>query len=192
MASPTNDISLNEGLYRFGGMFGYAVIDGHIRAEITELSATVEIARIDVPLVGSTRLGHKAGRETREGTFRVQKIDSHWENEVYKYLSQNLATRRANRGTAAGAMRPFNIQVWLDDPDTLDKEVWTLKGCMIWRMPLGFSIGDDLLDREFPFTWEEEVPDSTFEITHPTAANPVNGFPQITSLHSTNLTPPTA
>lgn len=176
------DISLNEGMYRFGGMFGYVAIDGHIRAEITELSATVEIARIDVPLVGSTRLGHKAGRESREGTFRVQKIDTYWENEVYKYLSQNLATRRAQRGTADGAMRPFDIQVYLDDPDALGREVWTLKGCLIWRMPLGFSIGDDLLDREFPFTWETETPEETFRVDLPAVANSANGFPTITPL----------
>lgn len=170
------DISLNQGLYRFGGMFGYIKIDGNIRAEITELSATVEIARIDVPLVGSTRLGHKPGRETREGTFRVQKIDGHWENEVYKYLTQNLQDRRDKRGTADGtAMRPFDIEVWLDDPDALGVEAWKLLGCMIWRLPLGFSIGDDLLDREFPFTWEQEMPLELFRATQ--ATNPVNKFP---------------
>src|SRR4051812_33862943 len=110
------DISLNEGLYRFGGQFGYVMIGGEIRAEITEISATGEVNRIGVPRGGPTRRGFKPGREMREGTFRVQKIDGFWEKEIYQYLSQDLATRRANRGTAAGAMRPFSLQIWLDDP----------------------------------------------------------------------------
>lgn len=174
------DISYNEGLYRFGGMYGYVVVDGTVRAEITELQATVEVARIDVPLVGTTRLGHKPGRESREGTFRIQKIDTFWEKQVYAYLSQNLKTRRDNRGTAAGAMRPFDVQVWVNDPDALDQEVWTLKGCLLWRMQLGFSIGDDMLDREFPFTWEYESPESAFTINKPMTKNPQTGFPQTT------------
>lgn len=178
------NISLNEGLYRFSGMFGYVKVGQDIRAEITELSGAVEVARIDVPLVGSTRLGHKAGRETREGTFRVQKIDTFWETEVHKYLSQSLQTRRNNRGTAAGAMRPFDIEVWIDDPDALGVEAWKLQGCILWRMPLGFSIGDDLLDREFPFTWESEVQLETFKAL-PTGTNPNNGFPAIEKLATT-------
>lgn len=174
-----NNIALNEALYRIGGQYGYVITDdGHVRAEITEIQGTVEINRIEVPIVGSTRQGFKPGREMREGTFQVQKIDSFWEMQVYRYLSQNLQQRRDRRGTAEGAMRPFKMVIHLDDPDALGEEVWQLDGCLLWRLPLGFSIGDDLVGREFPFTWEQETPLSAFQaISNQT--NPANGFPAV-------------
>lgn len=179
------DYSLNEGLYRFGGMYGYVIRDGFVRAEITELTGTVEIARIEVPLVGTTRMGNKPGRETRNGTMRMQKIDGYWENEVYKFLSQSLADRRRARGTAEARMRPFNIQVWLDDPDALGAEVWQLEGCLLWQMPLGFNIGTDILELEFPFTWEKETPLNLFAANHGADRNRDTGWPTIETLYST-------
>lgn len=185
------DISLNEGLYRFGGQYGYVVIDSHVRAEVVEITGTIEVGRIEVPLVNQTRLGFKPGRETREGTFRIQKIDTFWEQEVFAFLNQNLQERRAARGTAAGAQRPFDLQIWLDDPDALGAEVWQLSGCLLWRLPLGFSITDDLLDREFPFTWEKEEPLKAFHINHPQTKNPETGQPTITVDVNTDLVNPT-
>lgn len=181
----------SEGLYRFGGQHGYVVINNFIRAEVVELSATVEINRIEIPLVGTTRQGHKPGRETREGTFRVQKIDTYWERYVYQFLDQSLAVRRANRGTSKALQRPFNIHVWLDDPDALGAEVWELSGALLWRLPLGFSITDDILEREYPFTWEHERPLKAFEINHPLVNNPDTGFPTVAVKENTDLTSPT-
>jgi hypothetical protein len=40
-----------------------------------------------------------------------------------------------------------------------------LENCQIWRMPLGFSITDDIIDREFPLTWENERPLDAFSVT---------------------------
>lgn len=172
------DISLNEGLYRIGGMYGNVMRDGKVLAEVTEITATVEINRIEIPLVGSTRQGYKPGRESREGTFRVQKIDTYWELEVYKFFSQSLADRRAKRGTAEGAQRPFQLQINLDDPDSLGLESWQLNGCLLWRMPIGFSITDDLIDREFPFTWETETPLSAYHMDRQ-GKNDATGFPAV-------------
>ena len=90
----------SEGLYRFSGMYGYVIMDGHVRAEITNVTATITIAKIEMPLVGATRMGIKPGRETRDGTFSVQKVDSHWEKYVYSYLcrtSPSGAPRAAPR-----------------------------------------------------------------------------------------------
>jgi len=177
--------SSSEGLYRFSGMYGYVMMDGHVRAEITNVTATITIAKIEVPLVGATRMGIKPGRETREGTFNVQKVDSHWEKFVYSYLSQSLKDRRAARGTVAGMMRQFDIQVYLDDPDALGVEAWQFSGCMIWDLPLGFNITDDIIDKSFTFGWETEKPLDTFEITH-TGRNPVTGQPKFVILDKTN------
>ena len=148
--------STNEGLWRFSGLYGLAyrldpVLGYRALGDVIEVSGAVELARIDVPLVGKTRMGHKPGRETREGTLRVQKIDSFWEMEIFKYLSN-----RKSRQTQT-AMSPFSLELEYDDPDALDMEKIRLDGCLFWRLPIGFSIGDDLVEREFPFTWEDET-----------------------------------
>lgn len=168
--------SSSEGLYRISGMFGYVIMDGYVRAEITNVTATISIAKIEIPLVGQTRMGIKPGRETRDGTFTVQKVDTYWENYVYSYMSQSLAQRRKARGTQAGSMRAFSMQVWLDDPDALGYEVWQLNGCLVWELPLGFNITDDTIDQSFSFGWESEKPLQSYEIIQG-QTNPVTGQP---------------
>jgi hypothetical protein len=153
------------GLYRMGGMHGSAWRDGAQLAEVVEVTANIEVNRIEVPLVGQTRQGYKPGRESREGSMRVQKYDTYWELEMNKFLSQSLAERRRNRGTPGAGLRPFQIQLEIDDPDAFEKEKWQLDGVIIWRMSLGFSITDDIIDREYPITWEQETPLSTFIVT---------------------------
>lgn len=179
------EIGQSEGLYRISGMFGYVIMDGHVRAEITNVTATITVAKIEMPLVGATRMGIKPGRETRDGTFSVQKVDTHWEKYVYSYLSQNLAQRRAARGTQQGAMRSFTMQVWLDDPDALGFEVWQLNGCIVWDLALGFDITTDVIDKTFSFGWETEKPLESFEINQG-VTNPVTGLPAITVLDTIN------
>jgi hypothetical protein len=160
-----------------GGMFGSAWREGDQLAEAVEVSTPVEIARIDIPIVGQTRQGYKTGRESREGTMNIQKIDSFWQLEVFKYLSANLAQRRALRGTGQSVLRPFQLQLENDDPDALGYEKWQLDGVLIWRMTLGFSITDDILNTELPITWESERPLSAFHRTG--QLDPATGLPAI-------------
>jgi hypothetical protein len=70
-------------------------------------------------------------------------------------------------------MIPFQLVLQYDDPDALGKEQWQLNGCLLWRLPFGFSITDDLVDREIPFTWETEQPIYAFE-----AASASSGMPK--------------
>lgn len=170
--------SVNEGLWRFGGMYGSAWRNGRQLAEVVELTATVEINRLEVPLVGSTKQGYKPGREAREGTLRIQKIDGSWESELYQFLTQGLAERRANRDAGRPSLRPFSLYVEFDDPDALGYEAWQLEGCLLWRMQLGFSITDDIVEREFPLTWEKETPISLFKRV-PGQVDPNTGLPAI-------------
>jgi len=144
-------------------MYGSAWRDGIQLAEVVEVTGAVDVNRIDVPLVGVTKTGYKPGREAREGTLRVQKIDTKWEMEIYQFLSAGLAQRRRNRDAGTGTLRPFSILLEYDDPDALGIEKWQLDGCLLWRLPLGFSIGDDLVEREFPLTWEFERPIYAFK-----------------------------
>lgn len=149
-------------LRRFGGMYGSAWRDNVQLAEAVTVTGTVTVNRVEVPLVGQTRTSYKPGRETREGTLTIQKIDSRWELEIYRFLSASLAARRAARNTGQGiVLRQFDIKLELDDPDA-GYEAWQLEGVQIWNMPVGFSITDDIISREFPITWESERPLAAF------------------------------
>lgn len=151
-----------DGLYVFSGMYGSAWRDGKMLADVIEFSGNVAINRVDVPIVGSERTGHKPGRQTRDGTMRVQKRDAGWEMEVYNFLSQSLNDRRSARDSGSPMMRPFSLIIEYDDPYTLGRERWQLDGVLIWQLPLGFSIGDDSVERDYPVTWETERPLETF------------------------------
>lgn len=150
-------------LRRFGGMYGSAYRDNVLLAEAVEVSGTVSVNRIEIPLVGTTSTGYKPGRETREGTLNIQKVDARWELEIYQFLNAGLAARRAARDSGAVAtLRKFDLSLVMDDPDAGGVESWVLTGCQIWSLPLGFSITDDIINREFPFTWEAERPTAAF------------------------------
>lgn len=155
---------ITEALRRMGGMYGSAWRDNVQLAEAVEVSGAVEVNRIEVPLVGQTKQGYKPGRESREGTLRIQKIDDKWELELYRFLSQSLASRRAVRGTAAATLRTFDLKLEIDDPEAHQLSSWQLENVQIWRMPVGFSITDDIIDREFPITWESERPLAAYTV----------------------------
>lgn len=155
---------ITDALRRMGGMYGQARRGGSLLAEVVEVTGAIEVNRIEVPLVGTTKQGYKPGRETREGTLNIQKIDAKWELEIYQFLSQSLASRRAARGTPAATLRTFDLILEIDDPEAYGAEKWQLENVQIWRLPLGFSITDDILNREFPITWESETPVSAFTV----------------------------
>jgi hypothetical protein len=155
---------VTDALRRMGGMYGSAWRDNSQLAEVVEVSGAVEINRIEVPLVGQTKQGYKPGRESREGTLRVHKIDDKWQLEIYGFLSQSLAARRLARGTAQATLRTFDLKLEVDDPEAYGLSAWQLENVQIWRMPLGFSITDDILDLEFPITWESETPVNAYTV----------------------------
>lgn len=153
----------SDGLYVFDGMYGSAWKDGKQLADVIEFTGNVAINRVDVPLVGQERTGHKPGRQTREGTMRVQKVDTKWEMQIYQFLSQSLEDRRAARDAGNPMLAPFSLILEYDDPYALGRERWQLDGVLLWQMPLGFSIGTDLTETEFPVTWETERPLEAFQ-----------------------------
>lgn len=148
-------MSLQSALNRYGGMFGSAWRDAKQLADVVEVTGNVEVNRIEVPLVGTTKQGYKAGRESREGTIRIQKIDAYWEKEILDWIAGRNSADRDTQ-VAASAAHVFDLKLQIDDPEAFGREAWELKGCQLWRIPLGFSITDDIIDREFPFTWEYE------------------------------------
>lgn len=148
----------DEGGWVFAGMWGAAFRNGVMLMEVTEVSGQLSINRVDVPLVGRSRLGHKRGRETREGNLTIQKIDGSWEFELWKSITVGVQERRAARDAGRPLATNFNLELWHDDPDALGSEGWRLAGCQLWDLPLGINIGDDLVNRQFTMTWETEQP----------------------------------
>jgi hypothetical protein len=133
-------------------------------AEGVAVQAPAELAHVDVPIVGTLDVGHKQGRTTREGTMTVQKIDARWELQVYTLMAQSLQSRRAARDGQGPIFDPsFTIVLKYDDPEALGAEKWQLTGVRIWRLPLGFNTGDDIVQNEYPITWESEKPLQAFQ-----------------------------
>lgn len=159
---------VSDALHRFGGMYGAAYRSGQLLQEAIEVSGNTAIARIEVPLVGQTKMGYKPGRETREGTMRIQLIDSTWAMEVYQFLGQSLAQRRAARGTRAATLRVFDLILTVDDPEAYDLESWQMENVQVWQMPMGFAVTDDIIQREIPITWESETPLHVFTVDRTT------------------------
>jgi hypothetical protein len=178
----TSPLVNNEALFRVAGMWGFAQDDqGRLLAEVIEVAATATSNRIEVPIVGSSSTQSKPGRVTREGTFRCQKIDDRWEEQVWAFISASLKKRRSLRGTGDSILKPFRLIVGYDDPEALDYEKWQLDGCLLWTLPLGFSIGDDIRELEFQFTYENETPIHTYVRTGD--IDPRTGLPAITHPH---------
>ena len=165
--------SFSEALMRFGAMYGAAYSsEGRLIDEAVEVTAAAEINRIEVVMAGRTDTGYKFGRTGREGTLRVQKVDSFWEMRVFQHLALTDDERRAMRDRGEPLISTFNLILSYDDPYALGKERWLLENCLLWRLPLGFAVGDDVVDREYPLTWEREKPIWAFQrVTGP------NGIP---------------
>jgi hypothetical protein len=162
----TPDASLNEALWRITGMSGRVLdANGNLMHEAVTVDATTQVDRIAVSMPGRRSNGQKPGRLTREGTLSIVKMDSAWEMSVYNWIAQSEEQLRRNRGTALALMSPFSIVLSHDDEMALGYEQWQLDGCLIWALPMGVNIGDDLVTREFPLTWEKETPLHAFTRT---------------------------
>ena len=162
-------IAPNEGAWRFSGMWGAAYRDGRLLMEVTEVTGQLTRNRIDVPLVGRDSTGHKKGRVTRDGSLVIQKIDSKWEIEIWQGIVTTIDARRAARDANQPISTAFSLQVEYDDPDALGMEVWRLNHVQLWDVPIGFNIGDDLVNRQFTMTWESEEPIKAFAVQENTA-----------------------
>jgi Phage tail tube protein len=157
---------LNEALWRYGGMHGRVLdLNGNLLHEAIEVQAEVQVDRINVALAGTTRTGYKPGRETREGSITVQKLDTAWEMNLHRWVNLSADQRRELRGTPTALMRPFSLIIEHADPGALGYEQWQLDGCLIWSMNIGMNIGDDVRTNQLPLTWERETPLHAFERT---------------------------
>lgn len=134
-------------------------------ADIVEINGAIRKERKDVPIPGTRNTHHKSGRITREGSFRFQKIDDRYESYFLSQL-QDLATLRALRDANGGNLpnNTFSVLINLDDPQAWGASTMLITGVEMWELPIGFNL-NDLIEREIPITWENEIPQRTLDRT---------------------------
>ena len=153
-------------LRRYGGMWGSAWRDGRMLTDVVQVTGTTQRGRIEIPLVGRQRVGHKPGRLSSEGSIAFQKVDTGWELDVYNAMTIDVDELRRRRdsgefGTLDGT---FDLLLKQDDPHAYGKEVWQLVGCQIWQLDVGINIADEFIQREIPLTYDEAKPIRTFRV----------------------------
>lgn len=129
---------------------------GVFLGEVTGVDWTTEIAQIDVEIAGSWRNEQIPGAETRTGTFRHQDVDDRFKLLVWTYVD---ARRRGDRS----ALPPeFDLIVAIDDTHSPAATRWILKGCQLYQYSGGYSMDDDLITREIPFSYRDDAPLDSF------------------------------
>ena len=143
------------------GRSGRVFRDGVWLANVTEISATMTIDRMEVRRAGDFFVQYKAGEITGEGSVTFDKVNSDFEVEFINYINgvdengQPLTNR---------ALPVFDLMINLEDrgiPNIQFDETGeaisghesiTLSGVNFWSLPIGYSM-TDLLSRDMDFTF---------------------------------------
>jgi hypothetical protein len=140
---------------RVDGMYGEVWHEGIYQGDILELSGRVAIERREIPVAGSDKVAFRRGRISREGSFRIGKVDSRFESVILGYAGLSVADRRNARAVGFDPFPETHFTVRLNDPDSWGVEELQLLGVKMWEIPIGYTMGD-LKELEIPFTWEKE------------------------------------
>lgn len=143
------------------GRAGRVFMDGEWLANVTEISATMTIDRMEVRRAGDYFVQYKAGEITGEGSLTFDKVNSDFEAMFINYINgmdingQPLTDR---------ALPVFDLMVNLEDRGIPNiqfdeqgeaisgHESITLSGVNFWSLPIGYSM-TDLLSRDMDFTF---------------------------------------
>lgn len=143
------------------GRSGRVLRDGVWLANVTEVSATMTIDRMEVRRAGDYWVQYKAGEFTGEGSLSFDKVNSQFEREFINYINGVDSTGAAlsNR-----ALPVFNLMINLEDrgiPNIQFNELGEaisghesiiLKCVNFWSLPVGYTM-TDLLSRDMDFTF---------------------------------------
>lgn len=107
------------------------------------LTATFKANKIDVPILGTTGVGHKIAGWSGTGTMQLY------------YASSKLRKDMATYATT-GIMPSYDLYVKIEDPTTdLGVEACILKGVTFDEVCVAkFDANGDLLNEDLPFTFE--------------------------------------
>ncbi len=159
MPAQTGPTANLPGYARRSGLSGTVLINSQMQGEVVALEWGTEVEQIQVRIPGQYRMEVKPGGETRTGSFRVQDVHDKWALILYRFL---VARRSLDRENAA-SLPEFNIVSKVADIGAPQDSRWQLNGCQIFRMDGGWDQETDLLQRDIPFTFREEVPLDAFE-----------------------------
>lgn len=148
------------GYARRSGRSGTVWRDGRMRGEVVQVDWNVNVAQIPVVITGQWRTEQKPGGEERVGTFMIQDVDDYWALQVYDFV---IARRNGDRGAAA--FPEFSVVSQVDDIGAPKATRWQLDGCQLFTYSGGWDQATDLLTRQIPFTFREEIPLDAFAYT---------------------------
>jgi hypothetical protein len=143
---------------RRAGRAGKVWINGRFMGDILSVQWDVEIEQIPVAMPGTWQDGTKPGAEARRGTFRFQDVDDEWRRLVWGFCQ---ARKQGNRELAA-EFPEFDVITEIDDVGAPAKTRWSLLSCQLFSYSGGFSQEDQLLVRDVPFTFEDDLPLDSF------------------------------
>lgn len=145
---------------RRSGRAGTVWEAGQMLGEVVSVEWGVEIEQVAVQIPGTWQDDTKPGAETRRGTFRFQDVHDKWALRVWRFIQ---ARKRGER--SAASIPVFDIIVRVDDIGAPAITRWGLYGCQLYQFDGGFSLDDDQLIRDVPFSFRSEEPLDSFEYT---------------------------
>lgn len=143
------------------GRSGRVLRDGVWLANVTEISATMTIDRMEVRRAGDYWVQYKAGEFTGEGSVSFDKVNSLFESEFINYIN---GVDGNGRPLTNRALPVFNLMINLEDrgiPNIqFDEDGEAVSGhesiileCVnFWSLPVGYTM-TDLLSRDMDFTF---------------------------------------
>lgn len=147
-----------KGTARRSGRAMTVWINGQMRGEVVacEWGRTAEQIAVQIP--GKWQDEMKPGAETAAGTFRYQDVDDHWRLLVWNFFK---ARRAGDRSSAS--FPEFDLIQKIDDIGAPMATRWAILGCQFFQLDGGASNDDQLLVRDVPFAYRDEVPLDAFE-----------------------------
>lgn len=152
---PTGNL---KGYQRRSGRAMTVWINGQMRGEVVACEWGRSAEQIAVQIPGKWQDEMKPGGETAAGTFRYQDVDDHWRLFVWDFFR---ARRNGDRSTST--FPEFDLIQKIDDIGAPMPTRWAIIGCTFFQLDGGASQDDQLLVRDVPFSYREEVPLDAFE-----------------------------
>lgn len=147
--------------HRRSGRAGTVWMNGKMLGEVVGVEWDVEIEQIPVAIPGTWTDGTKPGAEARRGTLRMQDVDDRWRRMVWGYIQ---ARRQGNRALAA-QFPEFDLVTQIDDIGAAGVTRWSLTGCNLFQYSGGFGQDEQILNRDIPFSFDDDHPLDSFEYT---------------------------
>lgn len=137
------------------GNYGEIFHEGHYQGDFRDFTGRIAIERRELPRAGTNGVVYRRGRIAREGTLRVAKVDSRFEELFITYINKSTEQRRADRARGTDSFPVTELIIKLNDPESWGVEEIQLLGVRFWEIGIGFTM-NDMLERDVPVTWTSE------------------------------------